>query len=109
MRKDTNSGDDPKLDESCPVPDDEKFSDGQHKDHWVLSKEERNKGFVRPVRRAYIHDTCGAKTLMARAIAETYARDPGYYGRTFCCGCGGYFPVGESGEFRWEDGSMVGS
>ena len=36
---------------------------------------------------------CGAVTTMARSIAETYARDPGYYGSTFCVGCGTYRPV----------------
>ena len=47
---------------------------------------------------------CGASTSMPLAIAETYARQPGYYGSTFCCGCGAYFPVGGMGEFVW-DGS----
>ena len=107
LRKDTNSGRDPKLDTSCPVPDDDKLADGQHKDHWVLPAEERAKGFIRPVRRSYVHDKCGVLTSMPQAIAETYAREPTYYGSTFCCGCGGYFPVG---EFAW-DGSdeKVGS
>jgi len=44
---------------------------------------------------------CGVLTSMPQAIAETYARQPGYYGSTFCCGCGQYFPVGGSGEFVW--------
>lgn len=44
---------------------------------------------------------CGFKTSMPRAIAETYAANPGYYGSTFCCGCGKYFPVGAQGEFVW--------
>lgn len=44
---------------------------------------------------------CGVKTSMPRAIAETYAANPGYYGSTFCCGCGGYFKVGAEGEFVW--------
>ena len=49
---------------------------------------------------------CGTVTTMGRAIAETYARDPKYYGSTFCCGCGVHLPVGEAGEFVWmtEDG-----
>ncbi|WP_269582010.1 hypothetical protein [Roseibium sp. Sym1] len=101
FRKDTNSGDDPKLDTSCPVPDDSKRPDGQHVDHWVLPDEERAKGFVRPVRRSYAHLTCGTVTNMPLKIAETYAREPSYYGSTFCCGCRDYFPVGENGEFIW--------
>lgn len=44
---------------------------------------------------------CGTRTSMPRSIAETYARQPGYYGSTFCCGCGKYLPVGERGEFVW--------
>lgn len=45
---------------------------------------------------------CGVVTTMGRAIAETYARNPRYYGGTFCCGCGKHLPVGESGEFVWD-------
>lgn len=68
----------------------------------VLSEEERAKGFVRPVRRAYLHLKCGAVTKMGQALAETYARDPKFYGGTFCSNCGGHFPVGEDGEFVWD-------
>lgn len=46
--------------------------------------------------------SCGGITSMPTACAETYAANPGYYGSTFCCGCGDYFPVGERGEFVWE-------
>lgn len=48
---------------------------------------------------------CGTVTSMPLAIAETYAREPHYYGSTFCCGCGKYLPVGRQGEFVWDDGS----
>ena len=84
---------------------------GQHQAYWVLSAEERAKGFVRPVRRSYIHLKCGTLTTMGQAIAETYARDPKYYGATFCCHCGGHFPVGQNGEFTWDDqsGQKVGT
>jgi hypothetical protein len=40
---------------------------------------------------------------MGLGIAETYARDPQYYGSTFCARCGGHFPVGPSGQFVWGD------
>lgn len=76
--------------------------DGQQRDYIVLSDAERAKGFVRPVRRTYIHETCGAATTMGQMIAETYARDPHFYGGTFCVRCRGHFPVGPAGEFRWE-------
>jgi hypothetical protein len=46
---------------------------------------------------------CGTVTTMGQTIAETYARDPGFYGATFCCGCGTHLPVGKGGEFVWVD------
>lgn len=145
------------------VPNLSKRPDGQYVDHWILSAEERAKGFVRPVRDRYQHvgtpgpkyqlrdltngereryaafgyvkyeaysedpassvvgrfwtqaqldavgKGCGTVTTMPRAIAETYAREPRFYGTTFCCGCGRYLPVGPSGEFVWLDGERVGS
>jgi hypothetical protein len=45
---------------------------------------------------------CGTVTSMPRAIAETYAAQPGYYGKTFCCGCRNYLKVGRDGEFVWD-------
>ncbi len=49
---------------------------------------------------------CGTVTSMSTFIAETYARQPiGFYGSTFCVGCGTHLPVGEDGEFIWDDGS----
>ena len=53
---------------------------------------------------------CGTATTMGRELAETYARQPTFYGGTFCCRCGTHLPVGEDGEFVWEpDGSRVGT
>lgn len=69
----------------------------------VLSEEERAKGFVRPVRLSYVHDTCGTTTTMAQAIAETYARQPNFYGATYCVHCGKHRPIGEHGEFTWDN------
>lgn len=67
----------------------------------VLSEEERARGFVEPVRRSYVHEKCGAVTTMGVALAETYARNPRYYGATYCCRCQNHFPVGGLGEFVW--------
>ncbi len=109
---------------------------GQHSSYIVLCEEERQKGFVRPYRDAYKHvgslrepaplshdgDTsphtiehqrygertggCGAVTTMGRSLSETYARDPKFYGATFCCSCNAHFPVA---EFVWiADGMQVG-
>jgi hypothetical protein len=79
-------------------------ADGMQETHLVLSEEERALGLIRPVRIGYTHDECGVLTQMTAGIAETYARDPAFYGSTWCMGCKGYFPVGENGEFTW-DGS----
>lgn len=70
----------------------------------VLSDEERAKGFVRPVRRSYRHETCNAVTTMGQALAETYARDPSFYGATYCAHCQMHRRVGANGEFVWVDG-----
>lgn len=70
---------------------------GMHKDYWVLSEDERAKGFVRPVRLTYVH-LCGAATRMALPIAETYARKPDFYSHTFCMKCRKHLPVD---EFMW--------
>ena len=97
----------PPIDPSLPGAPGPIGANGQHSQYWVLCEEERNKGWVRPYRDAYRHDKCGAVTTMGRALSETYARDPSYYGSTFCCTCGAHFPVA---EFTWtKDGERVGS
>lgn len=75
---------------------------GMQKGYVVLADEERAKGFVRPVRRSYVHDRCGVVTTMGLTLAETYARQPDFYSGTFCVGCSAHFPVGAGGEFRWD-------
>lgn len=82
----------------------------QQMTYLVLSDEERAKGFVRPVRKTYIHvgnpkydrKGCGGSTTMGTALAETYARDPKFYGGTFCAHCSNHYPVGAEGEFVWD-------
>jgi hypothetical protein len=83
--------------------------DGMQDTYLVLSDEERAKGFCRPVRRTYTHTVCGVSTTMGVAIAETYARNPTFYGGTYCVRCQGHYPVGPEGEFIWDDGSKVGT
>lgn len=75
---------------------------GQQNGYVVLAGEERAKGFVRPVRRSYVHLKCGTVTTMHRELAETYARDPHFYSGTFCVGCRAHFPVGADGQFVWD-------
>lgn len=79
----------------------------QHDVYLVLSDDERARGFVRPVRTSYLHATCGVVTTMGTAIAETYARDPHFYGATYCVQCARHLPVA---EFTWvDDGTVVGT
>ena len=97
----TSDPNDPRLTrgaDSEPVP--------QADVYLVLSDEERARGFVRPVRTTYVHNTCGVATTMSRVLAETYARDPKFYGSTYCIGCRMHRRVD---EFTWDDGSVVGS
>lgn len=50
---------------------------------------------------------CGSVTTMGRALSETYARNPKFYGATFCVNCNRHLPVG---EFMWtRDNERVGS
>jgi hypothetical protein len=141
---------------------------GQNEAYIVLSEEERNKGFVRPVRDSYVHvgkkientfvefipveiyspddkhfnrengfvyfgkyhesesplvgrylketeynaliehkihvGGCGTLTRMNSTIAETYARDPKFYGATFCVGCRKHLPVN---EFVWDGTNII--
>jgi hypothetical protein len=130
---------------------------GQDEAYLVLSEDERAKGFVRPVRRSYVHEGkrpkyptreltsqehemydkygyvlyeqypedgsmgcvgrfwtkeqlesgCQVTTTMGQALAETYARNPKFYGATYCCGCSSHFSVD---EFVWAGSSdRVGS
>jgi hypothetical protein len=88
------------LTDGSPITPDHREikANGQQKGYVVLSDEERAKGFVRPVRNTYLHRPCGGETIMGRAIAETYARDPSFYSGTFCTNCGSHFPLD---QFFW--------
>lgn len=90
------------LTDGGPVTPDHREIDpktGMQKGYVVLTEEERAKGFVRPLRFVYVHKTCGTETRMHRAIAETYARDPSFYGGTFCAACRAHFPLS---QFVWK-------
>jgi hypothetical protein len=136
----------------------------QNEVYLVLSNDEINKGFIRPLRQSYIHvgrkmndgielldnpyiadngnvytalanividgkklggkylteselneyndrngyiGGCDTLTKMNITIAETYARDPDFYGATYCCGCQKHLPLS---EFIWEGtNDIVGS
>jgi len=70
----------------------------------VLSEEERAKGFVRKLRFSYVHNVCGGVTRMAVGLAETYARQPSFYGATYCVVCQMHKPVS---EFHWDGTDIV--
>lgn len=89
------------LTDGSPVTPDHREIDpvtGMQKGYVVLSEEERATGFVRPVRKSYVHLPCGTVTTMEQSLAETYARDPSFYSGTFCAGCRAHFPLD---QFRW--------
>jgi len=70
--------------------------DGQFERHPTTDEGE----FVQPVRSRYVHtDGCGGTTRMGSDLAESFARDPGQYGKTFCSPCGDYHPLD---EFTWK-------
>lgn len=113
----TTDPDDPRLNQTD--------EHGLQEAYLVLTEEERAKGYVRPLRKTYVHrymldgspvpivllnehiplmGGCGAATTMATAIAETYATRPDYYGATYCVGCRTHLPVG---EFHWDGSSEV--
>lgn len=79
----------------------------QHDVYLVLSEEERAKGFIRPYVDRYLHARalggCGTVTTMGRALSETYASKPDFYGATYCVGCSMHKRVGLDGEFYWCD------
>lgn len=79
---------------------------GMQKSYLILNEEERKKGFIRPLRTTYTHKTCGGATTMGVLISETYARDPKFYGATYCIHCHHHYPID---EFYWDDGTKVGS
>jgi hypothetical protein len=98
-----------------PVPVDRSHTEidqatGQQRDYVILTAEERAKGFVRPVRRQYIHLACNTETRIAQVIAETYARDPKFYSSTFCVHCNWHFKlIDDAGKpaFVWTDDSPL--
>jgi hypothetical protein len=97
------------LTDGSPVPSDRSHVEidpatGMQKGYIVLTPEERAKGFVKRVRRSYIHERCGVETTMGVSIAETYARNPRFYSGTFCVSCRKHFPLV---EFHWEDGEPM--
>lgn len=74
----------------------ERLDNGQFEHHPTKDEGE----FVQPVRESYVHevDGCGRTTTMGQKLVESFARDPTQYGKTFCAGCGHYYPLP---QFVW--------
>lgn len=70
----------------------------------ALPAEEIAKGYVKPYRDTYRHTACGSTTTMPAATAQTYARDPWFYGGTYCVRCGMHRDLD---EFTWLDGEPM--
>jgi hypothetical protein len=94
------------LHDDSPVTPDHKEIDpstGLQKGYVVLSSDDRAMGeYIRPIRRAYIHEKCGGLTTISLSIAQTYALNPEFYSGTFCAVCKAHFPTGKDGEFMWD-------
>lgn len=86
-----------------PLPDGgfdygEKREDGQYENYPTIDEGE----FEQEPRATYVHvDGCGQSTTMTGDLPESVARDPTYYTKTFCTGCGEHVLVE---EVEWEDG-----
>lgn len=78
----------------------ERLEDGQFENHPTTDEGE----FVQPVRNSYIHKECDSTTTMANDLAESFARDPTQYSKTFCSNCGDYFSLH---EFVWEENDQL--
>lgn len=72
-----------------------------------LTSDQLAKGFIRPIKRWYMHNVCGTITSMSNEQAEKFARVPQAFRDTYCVQCQENRPVD---EFIWvDDGSQVGS
>jgi hypothetical protein len=83
----------------CSMP--ENTEDTLHKDGRCLSgtfatKEEYDQAMAGNYREK---KGCGAITSMGLVLSETYARNPKFYGATYCVGCHVHHPVD---EFVWD-------
>lgn len=103
-------------------PDDPRLTHGvdheprpQAEVYLVLPEADRAKGYVRPFRDQYKHvrgpHACNGLTVMSNELAATYARDPKFYGATYCTKCGMHRPVWEFNwiEFDRTEGPQVGT
>jgi hypothetical protein len=77
----------------------------QNSVYLVLSEEELSKGYLKPFRTSYKHLACNSVTTIGEKLSATYARDPWFYGATYCVHCRMHRPLI---EFVWEpDGESM--
>lgn len=92
-----------------PLNEKEQRTWGEDKNGFVLFEQypEGQNPTGRYWTQAELDSGCGAVTTMGRALSETYAANPGFYGSTYCVGCCMHKRVS---EFIWTtDGQRVGS
>jgi hypothetical protein len=95
--RETSSGKPPvQGTEHLPAPGPIDPTTGQHTDYWVLSADERQKGFVRPVRNSYQHVGIPGPTYPLRDLtAEEFAMWDGAFDKFEA------FPEGMTSRGRW--------
>jgi len=77
----------------------EQRENGQYENYPTIDEGE----FEQAPRKWYIHvDGCGEETGMSEELVKSVARNPEYYGKTYCAGCEEHVPVS---EVEWQDGS----
>jgi len=50
-----------------------------------------------------VHFGCGRKTSIDMQMALNFAGNPKFYRSARCSHCDNHFPVGDNGQFIWED------
>jgi hypothetical protein len=96
------------IGQTRPLTDDEKarFVHPDDTDPFVLveMRDEGKERFWTKGEYEQVGKGCSTATTMGQKLSETYARDPKFYGSTYCVRCSMHRPVR---EFRWieADGS----
>lgn len=81
------------------LTEDEKARNGSHYAKYEKYPDEESPLVGRCWTKAQLESGCQSVTTMGQILAETYARDPKFYGGTFCAICRTHFHLE---EFVWE-------
>jgi hypothetical protein len=72
-----------------------------------LTQTEINMGYVRPIRRVFVHSVCGMTTPLGGPLVARFAREPDFLLRVYCQQHG---TASNADQFTWaEDSQTVGS